>query len=148
MNGVKMVQNAHEKGHHFPVIVLSAHLDKKAVMDGIENGVVKFLEKPIGQSELLEAINVLLTQAQLQRVQTDIYQLTGQLRELYTTFSIACEPYLPIDVREKLLIELDPHDPRGRRVNFDLILDELEEKLSLLISQEKSLKGFGVRRAG
>ncbi len=144
MNGLEMIQKAHADFPHLPFIILSGFLDKQTVLDAVELGVFRLLEKPCAPDQLLSSIDQLLIESELHLVRKEIRQITSQLRELYSTIRIALMQYIPDELMGRMVIDAPSEQESGQRVppplrkmGFDELLEKLEHRLDQLLSSEK-----------
>ena len=61
-SGLGLLERLREHGHHMPVIVLTAHGDISQAVRAMKLGAVDFLEKTVGDQELLDQIQAALDQ--------------------------------------------------------------------------------------
>lgn len=140
MTGLQMVENVFAKGFHFPVILLSGHLDKDVVVEAVDIGVFRLLEKPTRFEVLAETIEKVLIEQDMYHIRKEIRKITKQLRELYATFRVALMHHLPEGVMDRLFVETDSSGKIQRQIGFEDLLNDLEGKLELLLNSERSLE--------
>lgn len=80
LDGVDMIRKARQLGSDFPFILLSGHLDKKAVMDATELGVFRLLDKPPSFDYLITTIEQLIIEHDIVEAQKDILQGLKELK--------------------------------------------------------------------
>lgn len=146
MTGLEMVQKVFALGLHFPVILLSGHLDKDAVVEAVDIGVFRLLEKPTQFEVLAETIEKILVEHDMFVIRKEIRKITSQLRELYSTFRVALVHHLPEGVLDRLFVETDNSGNVNRQIGFEELLNDLESKLELLLNSEKSLEELQSKR--
>ncbi|MGZ5278346.1 MAG: response regulator [Pseudobdellovibrionaceae bacterium] len=146
MSGLAMVQQAHLVYPNLPFIILSGFLDKKAVLDAVDLGVFRLLEKPCPPDELLSSVDQLLVEADLHLVRKEIRQITSQLRELYSTIRIALLQYIPEELLGRMVIDA-PSEGEDRKMGFDDLLESLEHRLDHLLTSEKVMHDLTHHRA-
>jgi FixJ family two-component response regulator len=143
MSGLEMIQKAHASFPNLPFIILSGFLDKQTVLDAVELGVFRLLEKPCSPDHLLSSIDQLLVESELHLVRKEIRHITSQLRELYSTIRIALMQYIPEDLMERMVIDAPSEQEAGqhatplRKMGFDELLEQLEHRLDQLLNSEK-----------
>ncbi len=57
MDGLEMMKRVKASGHHFPVIIMTAHGDVPLAVEAMKLGAFDFLEKPFEDEALITAIN-------------------------------------------------------------------------------------------
>lgn len=137
MNGLEMVQKAHFEVPHLPFIILSGFLDKKTVLEAVELGVFRLLEKPCRPEELVSSIDQLLVEADLHSVRAEIRQITSQLRELYSSIRIALMQHIPSELMDRLIIDASSSSSGAQKLSFEELLESLEHRLDQLLTSEK-----------
>lgn len=146
IDGIKMVQQAQEKNHHFPVILLSGFLNKEAVMAAVDIGVYRLLEKPTAIGTLKAAIDQLLIEHDVFMVRREIRQITSQLRELYSTIRVAVLPYIPQDVLNRMVLDAPATGAPSKKMSFDELLEAMESRLDQLLRLETVLTELRERK--
>lgn len=137
MNGLEMVQKGHAD-FRFPFIILSGHLEKQTVMDAVEIGVFRLLEKPTNHDELLATIDQLLLENDLQNVRQEIRTITSQLREIYSTMRLVLSRHLTPEMQARMVVETK--DGGGlKKMGFEDLLERLEHRLDSLLKSEKMM---------
>ncbi len=137
MTGLEMMKRAYDiKG--FPFIVLSGQLDKQTVLDAVEIGVFRILEKPCDYDSLAAAIDQLLLEGDLIEVRKEIRMLTSQLRELYSMIRIALMQYIPEETIDRMVVDA-PNGNVKEKMSFEDLLEKLEHRLETLLVSEKML---------
>jgi DNA-binding NtrC family response regulator len=137
MTGLEMIQKAHFEAPSLPFIILSGFLDKKTVMEAVELGVFRLLEKPCRPDELLSTIDQLLIESELHSVRQEIRQITSQLRELYSSIRIALLQHIPEDVMDRLIVSPSKDGGGLQKISFEQLLENLEHRLDRLLNSEK-----------
>lgn len=56
LNGIEFVKKVRESNRHIPVVMITAHTDKKYLLDAVELHMEKFIVKPIELEELFEVL--------------------------------------------------------------------------------------------
>jgi YesN/AraC family two-component response regulator len=56
LNGIDFIKKVREKDTHTPVIMITAHTDKKYLLDAVELHMEKYIVKPIDIDELFDAL--------------------------------------------------------------------------------------------
>ncbi len=138
MTGLDMVQRLQKKGVEFPFILLSGYLSKEIVIQAVDIGVFRLLEKPVEAETLLSTIDQLILERQVIGVRQEIRDLTAQLRELYTGIRLIMEQYIPEDVMKRMIVE-NPDGENKKPMSFDQLLENLESRLEVLLQNEKLL---------
>ncbi len=145
MNGLEMVQKAQALDPSLPFLILSGFLDKKTVMDAVDLGVFRLLEKPCQPDELFSSIDQVLTESELHIVRQEIREITSQLRELYSTVRLTLMQYIPEETLERLVI--DPSsETETKKMSFDDLLENLEMRLDRLLASEKVMNDLADQR--
>lgn len=142
MNGLAMVREAQSHNSFFPFILLSGYLDKQAVMDAVDVGVFRLLEKPTEFEVLLAAIDQLLMEHEVFKVRKEIRVLTSQLRELYSMVRLVLMQHIPEDVIDRLVVDATPAEGAAdgsSKMSFDTLLEKLESRLDTLLASEKMI---------
>lgn len=146
--GVQMIKEVTGLGHRFPTILLSGYLDKKAVVNAVETGIYKILEKPTNFKILKSTISEVLAEQDLHRIRTEMVDVMKQLRELYSSIQFIMENYIPGDVLERLIVETDADGKVQEKKSFEKTLSILEEKFNQMITTEQMLKKLREGQAG
>jgi DNA-binding NtrC family response regulator len=139
MTGLEMIQKAHPQVPHLPFIILSGFLDKKTVIEAVELGVFRLLEKPCPPETLLESVDQLILESELFFIRQEIRQITSQLRELYTTARFALLQHIPDDLMDRLVIDAAPEGEVKKKMSFEELLENLELRLDQLLTSEKAI---------
>jgi len=84
MSGIEMLQNLRANMNDIPVIIISAHADVPATVQGMKLGAVDLLQKPVEPSVLLEAIRHSLALSQSLYQQREEARSVGQRFEHLT----------------------------------------------------------------
>ena len=140
MNGVEMLRAGKNAGAKFRSIVLSGYLDKQTVMNAVDIGVFKLLEKPCRADKLLETVNETVKQVHLEHVRKDIMRITNQLREFYAYVQLLMTTHLPEHDLNNFAFEAEGGEVK-RQMNFESLLAELEIKLAQVMKDESELSG-------
>lgn len=138
ISGLEMIQKAHVTHPDLPFILLSGYLDKKTVLEAVEMGVFRLLEKPCLPDVLLSSIDQLLVEADLADVRREIRSITSQLRELYSSVRMALLQYIPENVMNRLVVDA-PDGQAIKTMSFEDLLEKLEQRLDALLSSEKMI---------
>lgn len=136
MTGLQMIKKAYETGVQFPFVLLSGQLDKDMVIQAVNQGVFRLLEKPIDHDAIETVLDQLLMEQDLVNVRKEIHQITSKLRELYSTIRLALLPHLPDETLDRLVVDA----PQGfvtEKMSFETLLDQLENRLEKLLLTEK-----------
>ncbi len=144
MNGLEMVQKGHEI-KNFPFIILSGHLEKQTVMDAVEIGVFRLLEKPTNHEDLLATIDQLLLENDLGRVRQEIRLITTQLRELYSGIRVVLSQYIPPEMQDRMVVDTQPSGGL-QKMSFEDLLEQLEHRLDNLLKSEKVMNDLRQER--
>lgn len=136
MDGVEMIRNAQKKDHYFPFILLSGYLDKQAVINAVDAGAFRLLEKPTDYNLLLSTIDSLLIEHDIIKVRKEIRELTSQLREIYTGLRLLLDQYIPPEILERMVVDA-PGGHVKKKMGFDELLGHLENRLEKLLESEK-----------
>jgi FixJ family two-component response regulator len=139
MNGLDMIRKAQDLEHHFPFILLSGHLDRKAMIDAVDVGVFRLLEKPTEFEVLLSTIDQLLMEHEIYQVRNEIRVLTSQLRELYSMIRVVLLQHIPEELIERLVIEPKSGSHPESKMSFDTLMEKLESRLEALLASEKMI---------
>lgn len=137
-DGLKMIHEAQQKIGSFPFIILSGHLDKQTVLNAIQLGVFRLLEKPVDFDLLQESIEQLLVEHDMFLVRQQIRELTSQLRELYSGMRMVFSQHVPKEVLERMVIETQ-EGVVTKKMSFEDILENLERRLDTLLESERIL---------
>lgn len=138
MDGLEMIRRAQKLEYKFPFILQSGFLDKKTILDALDLGAFRLLEKPINSRMMVDAIEQLLIEHDLIIVRDQIRLLTQQLRELYSTSRLVFEQYVPQDVLDRMIVDAPGGVIKGK-LSFEDLLDQLEDRLGHLLKSEKAL---------
>lgn len=144
MNGLEMVQKGHQS-FRFPFIILSGHLEKQTVMDAVEIGVFRLLEKPTNHEDLLATIDQLLLEGDLQNVRNEIRTITSQLREIYSTMRLVLSRHLTPEMQARMVVETK-EDGGLKKMGFEDLLERLEHRLDTLLKSEKVMSDLKQER--
>lgn len=145
MNGLEMVQRAHPQAPHLPFIILSGFLDKKTVLEAVNLGVFRLLEKPCDPDQLLSAIEELLLESELHFIRSEIRKITSQLRELYSSIRLALLQYIPEDLMNRLVVDA-PSGAVKKKMSFEELLENLEHRLDQLLRSERVINDLKDKR--
>lgn len=152
MNGLQMIQEAQRSGHYFPFILLSGFLDKDVVIQAVDVGVFRLLEKPTEYTLLLHTIDQLMLEHDVYKVRKEIRSLSSQLRELYTGIRLALLQHIPAETLNRIIrpsgihIEGSNYKPSAKEESFEELLERLETRLEKLIASEKILDEMRVNK--
>lgn len=153
MNGLQMIQEAQRSGHYFPFILLSGFLDKDVVIQAVDVGVFRLLEKPTEYTLLLHTIDQLMIEHDVYKVRKEIRSLSSQLRELYTGIRLALLQHIPAETLNRIIrpatAKQDPSIKTTGIVkdeSFEELLERLETRLEKLIASEKILDEMRVNK--
>lgn len=138
MNGVEMIRSAKAKHGKFRSIVLSGYLDKQTVMNAVDIGVFKLLEKPCRADKLVETVAETIKQVHIEQVRKDVMKITNQLREFYAYVQLLMTTHLPEHDLNNFAFETENGEVK-RQMNFESLLSELEVKLAQLMKDESEL---------
>lgn len=136
IDGLQMIKSVQNHQIFFPFILLSGHLDKDSVMEAVEAGVFRLLEKPTSYDTLIETIDQLLVEHESYKVRKEIRAITSQLRELYTSIRMIMTQYIPEDIIERLVVDA-PGGSVKAKMSFENLLENLESRLERLLESEK-----------
>ncbi len=138
-DGNKLIKEVRRLDCNVPVIMVSGYLEKESMIDGLDAGITYYLEKPVELSILNDEVAKLLKIESERKLRDGIRKSLAQLREIYIGFRLACEPYVPPNILEKILVETPNGEGESRALNFDLVLDTLEEELEEMLTRERGL---------
>ena len=90
MNGLEMMKRLKASGHHFPVIIMTAHGDVPLAVEAMRLGAFDFLEKPFEDEALLTAVNSAIQhgnvatagEAETRKIELRIKSLTPRERQV------------------------------------------------------------------
>ena len=145
MSGIEMIKQIQKRGGKFPFILLSGFLNKDNVIQAVDLGVFRMLEKPVDSDILLATIDQLILENQIISVRKEIRQITSQLRELYTGIRLIMEQYIPEGVMKKMIVEA-PDGVVKTQMSFDQLLESLESRLETLLQSENILTDIKVNQ--
>lgn len=134
LNGLETLRQLSETGVAIPTIMFSGYLDKEDAISALELGVIHIIEKPIDIEIVHEVVNDSLIDWELMKTRQDIRDLTKQIKEIYSTLRMAVANYVPAEIVDKIFVS-----PSGDSVNFDSLLENLEDKLEFLLREENLL---------
>jgi FixJ family two-component response regulator len=146
MTGLELIKLLFDHCHTIPVILLSAQLDKKVVMDAHDIGVLKMLDKPVSEAVLFASIEQLLLEGDIFKIRQQIRESTNEIRELFEIFRMACSPYIPPRVRSNLLLDSPERTKAGKSLDFDQVVNQIEQRLERLIATETLLEEVRVNK--
>lgn len=152
MNGLQMIQEAQRNGHYFPFILLSGFLDKDVVIQAVDVGVFRLLEKPTEYTLLLHTIDQLMIEHDIYKVRKEIRSLSSQLRELYTGIRLALLQHIPAETLNRIIRPATEKQDTSKTTgivkdeNFEELLERLETRLEKLIVSEKILDEMRVNK--
>lgn len=146
ISGTEMISQAMEKGMDFPSILLSGNLDKDTVIQAVNLGVYKVFEKPIHTDILMGAIDQLLIEYEIARAREEIRQVTGQLREIYSSFRLVIDAHLSEEVKSELQNLVGAENVKesslAEPTSMEELMDRLETRLENLLNQELVLQNM------
>lgn len=82
LDGIDMVRKARAMGSEFPFILLSGHLDKKAILDATDLGAFRLITKPPSFDYLINTVEQLIIEHDIAEVQKEIYQGLKELKKV------------------------------------------------------------------
>lgn len=136
MHGLEMIKRIQKRGISFPFILISGYLNKENILQAVDIGVFRLIEKPVDAEVLLSAIEQLLLESDIVTTRNEIRDITSQLRELYTGIRLIMDQYIPIEVLNRLIVE-DMYGSKNKQMSFNDLLEKLETRLELLLDNEK-----------
>jgi YesN/AraC family two-component response regulator len=146
-------KEAQRSGHYFPFILLSGFLDKDVVIQAVDVGVFRLLEKPTEYTLLLHTIDQLMIEHDVYKVRKEIRSLSSQLRELYTGIRLALLQHIPAETLNRIIRPANAkQDNSGKTMgivkdeSFEELLERLETRLEKLIASEKILDEMRVNK--
>lgn len=139
MDGLQMIAKAQALGFRFPFIIMSAYLNKEKVIEAVNLGVYRLMEKPIQFDVLENQIDQLMIEHDIHGIQIEIRQMTSQLREFYSATRMMMSQYVPAEVLDRLVALTDAQGNIVGEVSFDKLIDNLESRLDKLMKSEKTL---------
>ena len=145
MTGLEMITKLQKKGENYPFILLSGYLNKDNVIQAVDAGVFRLLEKPVESKILYSAIDQLILEHEIVGIRSEIRSLTAQLRELYTGIRLVMEQYIPDEVMKRMIVEA-PNGIIKKQMGFDDLLENLEGRLETLLNNEKLLTEMKVNQ--
>ena len=137
-DGLRMIQEAQQKRGSFPFIILSGHLDKQTVLNAVQMGVFRLLEKPVDFDLLQESIEQLLVEHDMVHIRGEIRNLTAQLRELYSGMRLVFSQHVPQPVLDRMVLDASQGEEK-KKMSFEQLLEMLEGRLDRLLESEKIL---------
>lgn len=145
MDGIEMIRQAQKKNHFFPFILLSGYLSKESSINAVDAGAFRLIEKPAEYNQLLTAIEQLLIEHDIIKIRKEIRDLTSQLREVYTGLRLLLDQYIPIEIRDRMIVDA-PGGKVEKKIGFDDLLGHLEQRLEKLLESEKILNEMRVNK--
>ena len=83
MSGIELQDALREKGVDLPIIFISGHGDIDMAVRGLKSGAVDFLQKPVDDRKLLEAIsNAVLKNLNVRRANAEVSSFRARLESL------------------------------------------------------------------
>ncbi len=134
LNGLEMLKLVAELGLSVPTIMFSGYLDKDDAITALELGVIHILEKPIDTSVVRDVVKDSIVDWELMQTRKDIHELAKQIKELYSTLRLSISNYVAKDIVDKIFMTQD-----GKNEGFDVLLDNIENKLEVLLNEEMLL---------
>ena len=128
------IQKIHEKHHETPIIILSAIFDKEIVQKTIEIGVAGYLSKTSSQSEILEALDLVLSGGvYLPQDFLHTQQLGNDklLKGLLKETSMATSSNKRLTPRQKAVLECVAEGKANKQIAYELGLTEGTVKLHI-----------------
>ena len=146
MTGLEMIQQAQKRNFFFPAIIFSGHLDKKSIMEAVNLGAFRLLEKPTSPDVVISAIEELFVEFEIRETRDEIRKITAQMREYYSFIRLLISAHIPeIDV-QNFSLQLDPQGEVRHQESFDRLMDQLEARLEGLLISEKVLEDVRGKR--
>lgn len=142
MNGLQMIKKIQDEGFYSPFIIVSGFLNLQTVLEAVDVGVFRLLEKPCSYDILIGAIDQLLLEGEALKVRMRIRERIEQLKELYSTMRLLMFQHMPKEIVDQM-VEVDS---AGNKVDFDELMTGLEAELSSLLENEKILDGVRKNR--
>ncbi len=146
MSGLEMIRKAQSANFHFPFILLSGYLDRKAMIEAVDAGVFRLLEKPTEFDVLLATIDQLLMEHEIYQVRKEIRVLTSQLREIYSMIRVVLLQHIPEELIDRLLVDADPGGNVKAKISFEDLMERLESRLDSLLASEKMITELKTNR--
>lgn len=142
MSGLEMIKQMQAAGFYAPFVIVSGYLNMQTVLEAVDVGVFRLMEKPCEYDELIGSIDQLLLEGEALKLRLRIRERMAQLRELYTTMRLLMFQHLPTEVTDQL-VEIDA---KGNKIDFDQLMTGIESELSSLLENEKMLEGVRKNR--
>ncbi len=146
MTGLEMIGLAQKNNFFFPTIIFSGHLDKKTILDAVNLGVFRLLEKPTSPDHIISAIEELLVEQEIRNTRQEIRQITAQMREYYSFIRLLISAHIPETEVENFSLQLDSQGEVYHEQSFDHLMDQLEARLESLLKSETVLEEFRGKR--
>ncbi len=146
MTGLEMIQQAQKKNFFFPAIIFSGHLDKNSIMEAVDLGVFRLLEKPTSPDVVISAIEELFVEYEIRETRDEIRKITAQMREYYSFIRLLISAHIPETEVQNFSLQLDPQGEVRHQESFDGLMDQLEARLEGLLTSEKVLEDVRGKR--
>ena len=141
MNGLEMAKKAQSDWPQLPFIVMSGFLDKKTIMESLNQGAYRLLEKPVDHNVLFTVVDHLLIESDLGSIREEIRVQFSKLREIYQSMLLIWSQYIPEDQMNRILVDLStPKD--GPKKDLGDILGDLQSRVESLIDSEVKLNSL------
>lgn len=139
MTGLDMIKRCFELGYHFPFILFSAYLEKEVIFKALQIGAFRLCEKPSTKDKIERAIQEIIIEHDSFKLRGEIRSTIDQLREYYTFLKVIINDRVPQNEIESFFVQTDAMG-NVKTSSPDEILNKLEEKLDLLLSNEEELE--------
>ncbi|MFZ4403112.1 MAG: response regulator [Pseudobdellovibrionaceae bacterium] len=83
MSGVEMIEEAQKKGHFFPSILLSGHLDTASAIKAVNLGIIKLIEKPTAFETIRHSLSEAIQRKEIYKNIHDIDWSLLQMSKLH-----------------------------------------------------------------
>ena len=146
MTGLEMIRQAQTNGFFFPSIIFSGHLDKKAIIEAVDLGVFRLLEKPTSPDVVISAIEELFVEYEIRETRDEIRKITAQMREYYSFIRLLISAHIPETEVQNFSLQIDPQGEVRHQESFDHLMDQLEDRLEGLLKSETVLEDVRAKR--
>lgn len=135
INGVEMVKSLRQHKVDIPVILISAYLTKENIVEGVDTGVLKFIDKPFEIQDISQALDEVVTDYEIKRINHQIGEISQQLQELTAAFKVIFESHFDDQYLSQMFMPKE-----GDSQGMGDTLTEIQSKYQRLLDVKKYLE--------
>ena len=147
LNGLEMILEARKMGYAFPFLLYSGYLDKQTVMNAVNAGAFRLLEKPSTGDMILKSLGEVLAEGHYRALRKEIRDSIDKLREYYSGISALLSRYVSKQELEALFVETNIKGKITKIVDGETLLNNLENRLDELLAEEETLEETRLKKS-